>query len=236
VNITTGAHPVRYLVVDNFVQPQGDWTVPPADAPGAWEAIYSNDCESLKRTSRTLPDWAAQVITLMHAEEILRACAKLSGTPAYPEPLLWGGGLQVMSPDGWLNCHLDGVILPSNPALRRAVQLVCFAHLRWESDWGGEFAFFHPSGAVALAIEPLPGRLVAFENTDLACHGVLPIQTHAAERVSLSSSLVAASRASDTRERAWFLPNRGAPKTPLETGKAEKVAVSLRRVAPDCPQ
>lgn len=210
MNIVTGSTPVRHFVCDDFVTPRPDWTVAPADAPvGVWECKYDNELERGKRTSRVVKGWVEYVLGRMHELETLRACAQLFGIPAYPDALLWGGGLQVLSPNGWLNCHLDGCVHPQRRDLRRAVQMVCFCHPEWYGSWGGDFAFFDPDGKVIGTVEPKPGRLLAFQNTDLAYHGVLPTSADAADRVTVASSLLTNAREGDTRTRALFLPKRG---------------------------
>lgn len=206
MNVTTGTAPVRFFVCDDFVHPRPDWQVPGTDAP-VWEAIYDNDCERLKRTTRSLCGWAANVARQMQELDTLRTCAQLFGVPAYPDALMWGGGLQVIAPGGYLAPHLDGVRHPKRPNLRRAVQLVCFCHPTWSESDGGYLEFFAPSGEVAHRLAPLPGRLVAFENTDLAVHGVSRV-TGPNDRVTVALSLLADAREQDVREKAMFWPSR----------------------------
>ncbi len=105
---------------------------------------------------------------------------------------------------------MDGVIHPRKPQFRRAVQLVCFVHRMWHPDFGGNFAFCRPDGTAAMEIEPQPGRLLAFESGhDLAYHAVCPIAEDADDRVTVACSLLAPVRATDTRQKALFMPRRG---------------------------
>ncbi len=79
----------------------------------------------------------------------------------------------------------------------------------WDAEaWGGEFAFHAPNGDVVQTVEPKPGRLLAFENTDLSYHSVLPTAPGAGVRMTVAASLLASSRATDTRLKALFMPNR----------------------------
>ncbi len=199
--------PVRHFVWDDFVAPRADWVLPPPEW-GGWEARYSNDLERGKRASRDMVPWAADVLRQMHELDVLQACARLFGVGAFPDASLWGGGLQTLDPGGWLATHLDGNRHPKRPGLRRAVQLVCFVHPTWGGGWGGGFAFFRPNGDLVTKIDPVPGRLLAFENTDLAYHGVLPTAPGAAVRATVATSLLAEARPGDTRERALFMPMR----------------------------
>lgn len=208
MTLTTGSQPVRHFVIDDFVAPRRDWTVPPADAR-VWEARYDNDCERGKRTTRELSwgGWPADVMSRLNGIDVLRHCTNAFGVIAYPDSLFWGGGLQVLAPGGHLATHLDGVLHPKRPGLRRAVQLVCFCHPAWEPAWGGQFYLANPLGDVVCEFEAAPGRLIAFENTDLAYHGVCPV-AGPAERVTVATTLLADARPSDTRARALFLPRR----------------------------
>lgn len=203
---THGTYPVRHFVCDGFVAPDATWTV---DPPGSaiYEAVYDNDCERGKRTTRALYGWARRVMDQMHELEVLRQCSTLCGAVAYPDPSAWGGGVQVLSPNGWLSTHLDGSVHPERRHLRRAVQMVCFCHSEWRREWGGNFYFTDPMGAIVAEYEPLPGRLIAFENTLEAYHGVSPV-TGPRERVSVAASLLADANPNDSRMRAAFFPHR----------------------------
>jgi hypothetical protein len=206
--MNTRTRPVRHLIWDGFVNPAADWAVPPADWHG-WEVRYTSEAERGKRTTRALGGWAAGVVRQITGPKVLTACRQLFGETLAPDPLLWGGGLQVTEPGGFLGTHLDGVIHPKRPGLRRAVQLVCFVHREWRADWGGRFYFADPAGDVVERIAAEPGRLIAFESdSDLAYHGVEQTLGDAPERVTIALSLLAPARACDTRCRALFLPRR----------------------------
>lgn len=207
MDVTVCPNPVRHFVIDGFVEPRAWWDVAPASTAVCWEAQYDNDLERGKRTTRGVHGWSEDVVRKMHDVETLRACVRAFGVEAYPDGSLWGGGLQVIAPGGHLSTHLDGVLHPHRPHLRRAIQLVCFCSFSWEPDWGGRFYFADPGGDAVTWIDPLPGRLLAFESTDLSYHGVERVNGPA-ERVTVATSLLAPAREYDTRKRALFLPPR----------------------------
>jgi hypothetical protein len=208
VRFTVGASPVAHLVADGFADPRPDWSVPPAGDP-SWEVEYDSECERGKRALRRLGGWAAGVAEAMRDPQFLWRLSCFFGEDLFPDDSLWGGGLQAMCPGSFLGCHLDGVLHPKRPGLRRAVQIVCFCHQSWEPGWGGQFAFFNPAGRPIQSYAALPGRLLAFDcSSDLAYHGVLPTAEGATDRVSVACSLLAPARPCDTRERALFLPRR----------------------------
>lgn len=207
MDATTDTTPVRHFVIDGFVEPREWWEAPKPDWI-SWEARYDNELERGKRTTRTVHGWSEGVLRRMHEIDVLRACSQLFGIAAYPDAMLWGGGLHVLSPNGHLATHLDGVLHPQRPYIRRAVQLVCFCTWKWKPEYGGRFYFADPLGEVVKRIDPLPGRLLAFETTDLAYHGVEKVAADAPERLTVTSSLLAQARESDTRKRALFMPPR----------------------------
>lgn len=196
--------PVKHFIWDNFVQPQPSW-----ELPTEWEAVYTSDVERGKKTTRKLPPWATAVHAAMTGDGVLKWCRDFFCDALTVDETLWGGGLQVMEAGSRLGAHLDGVVHPQLPGMRRAVQLVCFCHAEWRREWGGAFAFTTPNGTVCAEIEPVPGRLIAFASADdLAYHAVLPTAVDAPPRVTVACSLLAKAWLSDTRTRALFLPPR----------------------------
>jgi hypothetical protein len=215
--LTTGSYPVRHIVWDNFCSPHPGWTVPPAGWDG-WECVYASDVERGKRATRELPSWAKLVTGRMADLDVLRACSQLFAEAMWPDPLLWGGGLQVTEPGGYLNPHLDAALHGKRHGVRRAVQMVCFVHNEWRPEWGGDFLLCDPDGKTIRRIEPLPGRLIVFEScSDLAYHAVERTSEGAAERVTVAMSLLAPARACDVRRRALFLPTRSHATPPPAT-------------------
>ncbi len=198
--------PFRHAVFDDFFE-VGEWDIPPA-TDSIWEARYENDIEYGKRTTRRLPLWAFDVLTTITNTAALKQMDQAFGGDFVADPYMWGGGLQVSRGGGWLNPHLDGTLHPEMPDARRAIQLVCFCHQKWDEKWGGELSFYLPNGNKSISYAPLPGRLIAFENSDVSYHGVDKTRREAEDRVSLSISLLAPRRASDTRVKAMFWPTR----------------------------
>jgi hypothetical protein len=207
----SGTAPVKWFTVDDWCDPEEGWVVPPA-GDAVWEARYENDCERGKRTTRALRGWDLTLLHRLQSPDTLRLCRDRFGFSALPDPYLWGAGLHVTEPGGFLQTHLDYSLNPDPHGLfgrprRRAVNLIAFCHPAWESGWGGEFYLADPLGAPAVTIDPAPGRLLAFETNDLSYHGVLPV-TGPAVRVSVACYLLADAAPADTRRRALYLPNR----------------------------
>lgn len=199
--------PVRHVVWDDFVRPLSSWTVPDPSDPAAWEVRYDNDFERGKLTTRKVPDWVRGVLGEINSARVLAMWTGFTHVVVQPDLYLHGGGLQVMVPGGHLNCHLDGIVHPMRH-WRRTAQVVCYCHTDWPKGAGGTFVLYDPDGNPVVEIEPTPGRLVVFENTDLAYHGVSRISPDAPNRVHISTSLLAPVGPDDTRTKALFMPTR----------------------------
>ncbi len=204
-----GTDPVRWWVIDDVAPRVPADAVPPGDWPG-WEARYDNDCERGKRATRRadLDPRLAGPMRALGSRPWADLWSGYLGYPVEPDPTGHGRGLHVTAPGGWLNAHLDFDRHPRRPAMRLALSAVLFLHDRWEPGWGGAFYLASPAGEALRRFEPLPGRLVAFEASDLAYHGVEAV-TGPAERVSVAAGYLAPATPASTRTRALFLPSRG---------------------------
>ncbi|MDB5312649.1 MAG: putative proline hydroxylase [Gemmataceae bacterium] len=208
-NFSCGTEPVRWWVIDGAVLPVPADAIPPADS-AVWEARYANDLEAGKRTTRHLDRLHGGIAGTIAA---LRSRASVSGWSARlgytveDDPALHGGGLHVTEPGGVLAVHLDYDRHPLVPGRRRALNLIAFLHPEWEPAWGGALVLCDPMGQAVKRIEPVPGRLAAFEVGDLSYHGVEPV-TGPAERVTAAVYYLSPAGTQNTRRRALFMPKR----------------------------
>ncbi len=207
--MTHGTEPFRFWVLDDAAKTLPVDVIPPPSW-GGWEAHYENDCERGKRTTRqfgSLPAVRGTLDALRSAESVAYWSERV-GLELEDDPTLHGGGLHVMAPGGRLAVHLDYDRHPVyHLPRRRALNIVAFLHPAWQSAWGGALQLCDPLGEPVVSIEPAPGRLVAFEVSDLSYHGVEPV-TGPAERVSVALSLLAPAGPANVRLRALFLPTR----------------------------
>jgi len=130
------------------------------------------------------------------------------GYPTEPDPTLHGGGLHVTVSGGFLGVHLDYDRHPKIPGKRRALNVIAFLHPEWKKAWGGALVLCDPAGTPVRRFYPNPGRVIAFEVSDLSYHGVEPVRG-AAPRVSLAVYRLSEAGPFNTRRRALFMPNRG---------------------------
>lgn len=174
----------------------------------SWEASYDNDVERGKRTTRDLS--AVPDVACLRAAVDAVPWEAFLGYGTTPDPTLHGGGLHVTAPGGYLGCHLDYDLHPKIPARRRALNVIAFLNPVWRPSWGGGLVLCDPLGAPVRRFYPRPGRVVAFEVSDLSYHGVEPVRGPA-ERVTLAVYRLAPAGPANTRRRALFFPNRSRP-------------------------
>ncbi len=175
--------------------------------------MYQNDCERGKRTTRDparMPATVAALLAWMRSEPLVGLWTERTGIAGLiDDPTLHGGGLHVLAGGGWLNTHLDYAKHPVVTGYERRLNLILFLNPEWEEAWGGGFEVCRPDGSVAERIYPAPGRLLAFETSDLSYHGTQRTVPDAPDRITLAVYYLAPARPSATRVRALFIPNRG---------------------------
>jgi len=198
--------PFRHWIFDDWC---GPLPPPPHKSSSRWEARYCNDAERNKRTTRDTDAIPGARPLFDRLRGLASDWSSILGYPVMDDPTMHGGGIHVTEVGGWLGTHLDYSRHPVLPDKRRALNLIAFVHHEWRPEWGGELELCDPMGVPVVRIEPRPGRLVAFEVSDLSYHGVAPTSPAAAERVSLAVYYLADATESDTRMRAMFLPQRG---------------------------
>lgn len=174
--------------------------------------VYDNDCERRKRTTRDLARMPAEVTRLlswMRSESMVRLWSERTGIEGLvDDSTLHGGGLHVLGGGGWLNTHLDYARHPILQSYERRLNLILFLNPQWQEEWGGAFEMCNPDGRVVERLYPSPGRLVAFETSDLSYHGTQPTRSDAPDRMTLAVYYLARARPEATRVRALFMPNR----------------------------
>jgi hypothetical protein len=187
---------------------------PPLSWPG-WEAVYSNDLERGKRTTRKFADLprVQPYFDLLFSRFWLEDWRRLTGIPDLrPDETLHGGGLHVTEAGGWLNCHLDYSRHPLLQGMERRLSVILFLNSTWREEWGGAFILADAAGNPVRKIYPAPGRIVAFENGEESYHGTEPLATDAPDRLTACVFFVSPARPNATRRRALFMPNRQATK------------------------
>lgn len=124
------------------------------------------------------------------------------------DPLLHGAGIHVSESGGALAPHLDYARHPVL-GLERRLSAVLFLSPEWRGEWGGALQFWDSLAAeVCESISPRFGRVVVWENSDLAYHSVSPVQSPDVPRITAAAYYLSAPRPQAVRSRALFVPER----------------------------
>jgi hypothetical protein len=212
--IRSESEPFRHWLIDcertARVVRETPVVAPPPESE-VWEARYANDCEYGKRTTRKFADIprVSPYFNWLLGKEWLDDWRRLTGIDDLrPDETLHGGGLHVTQAGGWLNTHLDYARHPILEGMERRLSVVLFLNPEWREEWGGALKLCDQAGNVVRRCFPAPGRIVAFENSDLSYHGTEELSADAPERLTAAVFLVAPSRSWASRRRALFIPNR----------------------------
>lgn len=220
--VVSGASPFRFWVWDDcfpVIDSVADF--PPCPGP-AWEACYANDVERGKAAARDLahfPGWVRGVFAALRSQSSCGAWSRRLGYRVEDDPELWGGGVHRSAPPAWLQVHLDYARSPRHPGRRRALNLIAFLNPEWRAAWGGALLLCDPSGAARVKVYPAPGRVAAFECSDVSYHGVEGLAADAPPRLTAAVYLLAEATPADTRTRAMFVPNRRGGRCPAEVAR-----------------
>ena len=117
-----------------------------------------------------MPGGIYRLIHKLQSDVFIRRVEKWSGIRGLiADHGLWGGGVHMTMPGGYLAMHRDFNVLPTSYCdpvpLRRALNLIMYLTPNWDRPWGGELEI---EGAGKL--EPWFGRTVLFDPTE-SFHG-----------------------------------------------------------------
>jgi hypothetical protein len=216
MGVAESATPFHHWIID-------DWCLPVSidlRNQSRWEVEYANELERGKRTSRDVEGFGpnvAEVFRELRDPDTVNEWAERTGIVGLmPDPLLHGAGLHLLNPGGWLQTHLDYAIHPKLPQYERRLSLIVFLTPTWRKEWGGQLLLSDPMGKPVAEIDPVPGRLVAFECGDLSFHGVRKVGWDAFPRISAAVYYLSPARPGAVRQRAMYFPNRNPTGCPQE--------------------
>lgn len=138
-----------------------------------WENV-ADRLQAAKWSTARIERFPPPLATLLHelnSGPVVRLLEELTGIRGLlPDPHLWGGGLHVTRPGGYLWPHTD---FPSDRqlGLKRVLNLLCYVHRHWTPEMGGHFQLWR-NGSVARSVAPLPGRCLVFQTDETSVHGV----------------------------------------------------------------
>jgi Rps23 Pro-64 3,4-dihydroxylase Tpa1-like proline 4-hydroxylase len=164
------------VVIDDLLCPEKKQEIFesfPSDLWPEWDNI-SDSLQSKKMSCERIQVFPHSLSVLMHelnSGPALRFLEKLTGVEGLiPDCHLWGGGLHLMQPGGYLWPHTD-FLQGESPNLMRVINLILYLHSEWRSEMGGYFQVWDGASLVR-NILPEPGRCVIFKTDAHSIHGV----------------------------------------------------------------
>lgn len=149
----------------------------PSDAWLEWNDV--GDSLQYKKLSceriQVFPSSLSILVNELNSGPVLHFLENLTGIKGLvPDPYLWGGGLHLTQPGGYLNPHTD-FLQGQTPNLMRVINLVLYAHPEWTEEMGGQFQTWS-GNSLTQNIIPAPGRCVIFNTHSRSVHGVARVK------------------------------------------------------------
>lgn len=177
------AKPWPHMVIDDFlpedIAQEAFMAFPAADDP-VWrrhgrEFTGGDKARKLEMAKReAMPEALQRIVDLIHGDTALAKFRAMTGfDDLEADPSLYGGGLNLVEPGGFLKPHADFNWAEHLKAYR-TVNVLLYLNFGWKPGDGGELELW-ADGKVARRIEPIGNRCVIFTTTDDAVHGYGPV-------------------------------------------------------------
>lgn len=172
------AIPFPHAVIDNFLEEDLSRSIfKELDSIDVSDWYYDSHNYQINKWSmsdlKRLPEITANVLAEFNSENTLKFFEKLTGiNNLIADPDYVGGGVHISSSGGRLGIHADFNLHPLSNYHRRLNALL-FLNPEWRAEWNGQLQLWDSDLKNCLQkIEPIFNRLVVFNVTDSAYHGV----------------------------------------------------------------
>lgn len=178
----SSAEPFPHLILDNFA-PEATLHAVAAgfeQVPDEAWVHYDDLDERGKRACNrceAMPSACREFLALLSGPAAATVCQWITGSDTLvSDPSLYGGGLHVTEPGGFLGVHLDNERHPAT-GLARRLNLIVYctdwsAAGGWHDEWGGQLELWDRAcGRVVKRIAPLFNRAVLFATSQHGFHG-----------------------------------------------------------------
>ena len=174
------ATPPPLVVADDLLYPEKRQEIFesfPCELWPEWDEI-GDSLQSKKLSCERIQVFPQSLSALIHelnSSPTLRFLEEVTGIEGLiPDPHMWGGGLHLMRPGGYLWPHTD-FLQGKSPNLMRVINLILYLHSEWSAEMGGYFQVWD-GDSVLRSILPEPGRCVIFKTDAHSVHGVSKIK------------------------------------------------------------
>lgn len=171
------AEPFPHVVIDNFLPADrllnaaADFDRVPAEA---WHRYDGPDERGKRACNRwqDIPATSFGILSWLTGAGTAERLEMLTGIDGLKfDPTLYGGGLHVTEPGGFLGVHLDNERHPATGLVRR-LNLIVYCTPEWQAEWGGELELWDRGlTRPVVSIVPQFGRAVIFETGPHSYHG-----------------------------------------------------------------
>lgn len=171
------------------------WATWPKDDWRGWHHYSGKDSEKWASKSADIPEAAKHAL-----HEMVRLVGFRVERGCFPDWELYGAGLHMIKPGGYLRPHLDSAMMEAT-WWKREYSCVLSVNPEWDHDWGGQFRLYDE-----LYI-PRFNTLTLFRTTEESVHEVLPV-TGPVPRCTLSIFFWSQAKPESERTAAYFLDHR----------------------------
>lgn len=171
------AEPYPHIVLDNlFPQDVLEQILAEFPKPGEvdWQKFDSPTEKKLGfKIDNKIGTTTRNFLWYLNSAEVLNFLERLTGIPALiPDPYYHGGGLHQMERGGLLKIHAD-FNWHKKLEIHRRINLLIYLNKDWKDEYGGHLEMWdRDMTACRNKVLPLFGRVVIFNTTDQANHGL----------------------------------------------------------------
>ncbi len=169
----------RSFVIDDLLPQQivkEIFTAFPLDGGGFFQR---NSFRERKKTSADLGLFVPILTEVTYAMQDLKVVDKIADAVGIqglePDPLLYAGGLSMMSQGDFLNPHIDNSHDGARRRFRR-LNLLYYVTPEWKEEYGGNFELWNESKTIPKTVVSRCNRLLVMETTATSWHSVSPVR------------------------------------------------------------
>jgi Rps23 Pro-64 3,4-dihydroxylase Tpa1-like proline 4-hydroxylase len=177
------ASPWPHMVMDGFL-PAAMADAAAEEFPGASDSVWLDHGREFRNQHArklelsnvsAMPPALRKVVAHVHSPVMVERIRELTGIDDIePDPNLYGGGLNLVEPGGFLDRHVD-YNWSSERQQYRICNLILYMNRGWKPGHGGELELW-ADGELARKVEPRFNRAVLFTCTRDAMHGYGPVK------------------------------------------------------------
>ena len=176
--------PFPFTAIDDFLDPEQALEM--AQAYPSFDAALEmgrsfravNERRKIQITDPgRFPEPVLRLHRALSSPELLRDLSYVTGIPnLIADEQLVGGGMHVTGPGGRLDVHVDFNFVRERQ-LHRRLNILVYLNPEWRSEWGGEVQLWDADVRRCVhSFEPVLGRCVLFETSEISYHGVTPVR------------------------------------------------------------